>query len=240
MLILALDTSATTASVALLEDGVSVGAFHIYNKLTHSEKLLPMIDSLLTFVKKSIDDVDLIAVSSGPGSFTGVRIGVSCVKGLAFSRNIPVASVSTLEALAQNFSLFAPKKDEKVIVCPCMDARRDELYSAIFSFDGETFTRLSDDMAISCNALLLKLQEFGGTVYLLGDGGEKMYKFLDGSNPDFKFFSVPSIMCMQNAQSVGAVGYKKYLENDTVTSESLVCSYLRQSQAERNYKGEAK
>ncbi len=238
MLILALDTSATTATVALLEDGVSVGAFHIYNKLTHSEKLLPMIDALLSFVKKTIDDIDLIAVCSGPGSFTGVRIGVSCVKGLAFSKNIPIASVSTLEALAHNFLLFAPQKDERVIICPCMDARRDELYSAIFSFDGENIVRLCDDMAISCEDLLLKLQQDGAKVYLLGDGGEKMYKFLERTAPSFKFSSVPDIMCMQNAQSVGAVGYKKFLENDTVTAESLACSYLRQSQAERNYKGE--
>lgn len=238
MLILALDTSATTATVALLEDGVSVGAFHIYNKLTHSEKLLPMIDSLLTFVKKTIDDINLIAVSSGPGSFTGVRIGVSCVKGLALSRDIPIASVSTLEALANNFLLFAPKKMKRVIICPCMDARRDELYSAIFSFDGEKVERLSGDMAVSCQDLSSKLSEYDASVYLLGDGGEKMYKFLDEEKPAFKFYSVPTVMCMQNAQSVGMVGYKKFLQNETVTAEKLVCTYLRQSQAERNYKGE--
>lgn len=236
MLILALDSSATTATVSLLENGAPIASSHIYDKLTHSEKILPMIDSLLTFVQKSIDDVDLISVSSGPGSFTGVRIGVSCVKGLAYSRNIPISPVSTLEALAYNLRLFEPCNGDEVIVCPCMDARRNELYNALFTYDGNEFRRITDDRAISCEALEEELLSLGKKVYLLGDGGRKMHGHLKEINSSLDFFAVPNALCMQNAESVGRLGYQYYLEGKTTDSAGLVCTYLRPSQAERNLK----
>ena len=165
MLILAFDSSATTASVALLEDGVTIASSHVYNKLTHSEKLLPMIDSVLGFVGKTMDEVSLISVSSGPGSFTGVRIGVSCAKGLSFAKNIPVAGVSTLEALAENVRLFSPCTImEEIYVCACMDARRNELYNAVFSYDGKEIKRVTQDRAISCEKLEEELCSFGKRV----------------------------------------------------------------------------
>lgn len=236
MLILALDSSATTATVSLLENGVPVASSHIYDKLTHSEKLLPMIDSLLNFIHKKAEEIDLITLSAGPGSFTGVRIGVSCAKGLAFSKNIPIVPVSTLEALAYNVRMFFEKEGESVIVCPCMDARRNELYNAVFEYDGMEFKRLCDDRAISCEELEKELLTYGKKTVLLGDGGRKMYEYMNSVDSQARFFASPSSLCMQNAESVGYLGYKYYLEGKTVDAEKLVCTYLRQSQAERNLK----
>jgi tRNA threonylcarbamoyladenosine biosynthesis protein TsaB len=240
MLILAIDSSATTATVSLLENDKPIASAHIYERLTHSEKLLPMVDSLLNFIQKSINDVDLIAVTSGPGSFTGVRIGVSCVKGLAYSGNIPVAPISTLEAIAYNLRLYEPTITNEVIVCPCMDARRNELYNAVFSYDGISFKRLSEDRAISTQELESQLLGYEKKVFVLGDGGRKFYEYLKEKNSSLDFSSVPESLCMQNSQSVGYLGYQAYFDGKTTDASGLVCTYLRPSQAERNIKEDKK
>ena len=195
-----------------------------------------MIDHLLSFVHKRVEDIGLFALSAGPGSFTGVRIGVSCVKGLAFNNNIPIAPVSTLEALAYNLRTYFDKECDSFIVCPCMDARRNELYNALFEYDGTDFKRLCKDRAISCEELEGELCGYNKTIFLLGDGGRKMYEYMNSVNSNALFFSSPSSICMQNAESVGYLGYKCYLEGNTVDADNLVCTYLRQSQAERNLK----
>ncbi len=239
MLILAFDTSAKTASVALLENDIPIASSNVYGKLTHSENLLPMIDSLFKFVGKSVDDVELIALSAGPGSFTGVRIGVSCAKGLAYSANTPIAPVSTLEALSYNLSFCIKTEFNDVIVCPCMDARRNELYNALFSYNGNSFNRLTPDRAISCENLADELKSFDKKVFLLGDGAFKMHTYLETVEQGIDCYTVPDIICMQNAQSVGKLGYLAYVNGNCVNAENLVCTYLRPSQAERNLKGES-
>ena len=238
MLNLALDTTATTATVALLENDEAVASFHINKELKHSETLLPMIDAVLNFVQKSIDEVELISISAGPGSFTGVRIGVSCAKGLSYDKNIPIASVSTLEALAENVRGFRNFEKEEVILCPSMDARRDELYNALFLFNGSEIKRITPDRAISCDDLQKELLSYNKTVYILGDGGRKLYDYLKDSNSGVQFYPVPKSICMQNAESVGRVGYHKYKEGGLINAEKLSCVYLRASQAERNLKEE--
>jgi tRNA threonylcarbamoyladenosine biosynthesis protein TsaB len=238
MLILALDSSATTATVSLLEDGVAVASANIYDKLTHSEKLLPMVDSLLEFIQKKISDVDLIAISSGPGSFTGVRIGVSCVKGLSLLNNIPIVPVSTLEALAYNCRLFSECETDSFVVCPCMDARRNELYNALFEYNGVKFKRLTEDRAISCEQLEKELLEYNKKIVLLGDGGLKMFNYLKENNSSLDYQPAVFTARMQNAESVGYLGNKYFNEGKTVTASELVCTYLRPSQAERNLKEE--
>lgn len=126
MLILAMDSTAVAASVALLTDGAPLAAFHLDNGNTHSETLLPMVESVLRCTGKTVDDIDLFAVSAGPGSFTGVRIGVATVKGLAFGKGKPCVGVSTLEALAEN---LVPTGG---LLCPVMNARRGQVYNALF------------------------------------------------------------------------------------------------------------
>ncbi|MBP3583767.1 MAG: tRNA (adenosine(37)-N6)-threonylcarbamoyltransferase complex dimerization subunit type 1 TsaB, partial [Clostridia bacterium] len=165
MKILALDTTAKVASVAVLEDGRALAEYSVDNGLTQSELILPMAEDILKKLKLDFSDIELYAVTTGPGSFTGVRIGVSLVKGLAFGRSTPIVEVSTLEALAENISPLDG------ILVPCMDARRGEVYNALFTSDGECVTRLTDDRAISLDRLAEELSEYGADrkIYLSGD-----------------------------------------------------------------------
>ena len=152
MKILAFDSTAKAASVAVCDGERLLGLYNLDNGLTQSELLLPMAENLLASLKLSFNDMGLLAASTGPGSFTGVRIGVSLVKGIAFGRNIPCVSVSTLEALAENISTL------EGILVPAMDARRGQLYTAIFKSDGEYAERITPDMAISTEKLAEELK----------------------------------------------------------------------------------
>ena len=145
MLILALDSSASPASAALLEDGRILSEFYMNTKQTHSQTLMPMVESVLRLAERTLGDVDRIAVSAGPGSFTGVRIGVSCVKGMAMARNIPCAGVSTLRAMAEN------ARGMEGIVCAVMDARCGQVYNAMFRVSGGTRLLLVGDGAELCH-----------------------------------------------------------------------------------------
>ena len=157
MLTLGIDSSAVAASAALVEDGKLLGEFYCNTKQVHSQTLLPMVEGLLQTVGRSCGELDAIAVSHGPGSFTGVRIGVSCVKGIALPKNIPCVGVSTLEAIAYSGIPY-----EDAILCAVMDARCGQVYNALFLATGEGLERLSPDRAISLEELgqeLLKLTQ---------------------------------------------------------------------------------
>lgn len=232
MIILALDTTAITASVALLEDEKIIAQFGVHNKLTHSEKVLPMIDEVLKNSGYTIDDVELIAVSRGPGSFTGVRIGVAIAKGLAFPKNIKIVGVSALEALAENVRCNCPWMSPCLIL-PSMDARRNELYNAVFEFDGRDIKRLCEDRAISCEEVETELCGEKRLVFINGDGALKLYEHLVSNDKEIKTALVPEILLSQNAISVGKVGYRKYLSGDVEDTVSITPLYLRTSQAER-------
>ena len=140
MKILSVDTSATAASVALSEEGKLIGETFINTSLTHSQTLIPMVEQLLNNTKTEISDIDAIAVNAGPGSFTGVRIGVAAVKGLAFANNIPCVSVSTLESMAYNFL------STDCIVCAVMDARCSQVYNALFEIKNGVVTRFCNEI----------------------------------------------------------------------------------------------
>lgn len=232
MIILAIDTTAITASVALLENETLIASFDVHNKLTHSEKILPMIDSMLSASGYTFDNVDLVAVSVGPGSFTGVRIGVSTAKGLAYTRRIPVVGVSGLEALAENFRFLSKPELGRVVIAPSMDARRNELYNALFEYDGSTLTRITEDRPISCEELEQELLKLGIPVYINGDGAEKLYGYLS-ENTNIKAELAPLLMLRQSAVSVGKVGYRKYCNGEIEDVDKISPLYLRTSQAER-------
>ncbi len=220
MLILSLDSTATVASVALVRDGAVLGEYTVNAGNTHSVTLLPMIEHLLTMTKKKLSDVDLFAVSEGPGSFTGVRIGVACIKGLAFKFDKPCVGVSTLEALAYNLRGFGG------VICPCMNARRDQVYTAAFR-DGDALERLWDDTAISIAELSERLLEYTD-VHFCGDG-----YFLVSHLSEKK---TPERLTLQSAVNVAAVAEKLYNETEDksiFTSDALVPTYLRKPQAER-------
>jgi tRNA threonylcarbamoyladenosine biosynthesis protein TsaB len=223
MKILAVDTSALTLSVALTEDKKPVAQTTLNTGHTHSETLLPALEKLMDFASWKVSDIDLFAVSEGPGSFTGVRIGVSFVKGLAFGGKKCVG-VSTLEALAYNLLGF------KGIISPVMDARRGQFYNALFVSDGKTLTRLSEDRAISAEDLEKELEKYADkTVYLCGDGYEIARKMLKNENIE----DTPEALLKQNAYSVAVVALKEYEKGNATDDSTLSPTYLRVPQAER-------
>jgi tRNA threonylcarbamoyladenosine biosynthesis protein TsaB len=223
MKILAVDTSALTLSVALTEDKKPVAQTTLNTGHTHSETLLPALERLMDFASWKVSDIDLFAVSEGPGSFTGVRIGVSFIKGLAFGGKKCVG-VSTLEALAYNLLGF------KGIISPVMDERRGQFYNALFLSDGKTLTRLSEDRAISAEELEKELEKYSDTsVYLCGDGYEIARKMLKNENIE----DTPEALLKQNAYSVAVVALKEYEKGNATDDSTLSPTYLRVPQAER-------
>ena len=226
MKILAFDGTAKAATVAVTDGDQILGYSTINNGLTQSELLLPMAENLLKDLKMTFNDMEILATSVGPGSFTGVRIGVSLVKGLAFGRNIPCVGVSTLEALAENLSPL------KGILVPCMDARRGQVYSATFSYDGEKIERLTEDRAIALTDLAQELKKYEGqAIYLSGDGYDVAFKALTKAGVELR--KTPELLILENAVSVAMVAKKMYENGEAITDSELSPVYLRMPQAER-------
>ena len=226
MITLAFDTSAKIATCAVLDDERALASYSIDNGLTQSELIMPMAESMLSSLKLSFSDIGLIATSVGPGSFTGVRIGVSMAKGLAFGKNIPISPVSTLEALAYNLFPF------EGILVPCMDARRNQVYNALFECDGKEIKQITEDRAISLSELASELSNFEGKkIYLSGDGYEVASRALSAAGISFE--RTPAALIPENAVSVGRVGLKMYQAGLSVSDTELLPTYLRLPQAER-------
>ncbi len=226
MLILAIDTAALTASVAVCEcshgEITKYSLASVNNGLTHSETLFPLIDNTLKTSGKTIKDIGLFAVSVGPGSFTGVRIGVSAVKGLAFDGR-PVAAVSTLEALAQNIVAEG-------VICPLMDARRGVFYNALFKWEDGELIRITADRVIDAAALSAEIERYG-KAYICGDGAA-LYKTMHQGTGEI----VMPTLCtaQQNALSVAVCAAQRYYNACPLnTAEDLAVFYLRKPQAER-------
>ena len=225
MKILAFDTSAKTASVAVCDGGNILGVSNIDNGLTQSELVLPMAEALLSQLKVSFADVELYAVTVGPGSFTGVRIGVSTVKGLAFGRDIPCAPVSTLEALAENAAGLTG------LIVPCMDARRGQFYTATFAATVDGISRMTPDRAISAEELAEELRSYEGDIYITGDGYDVAHKLL--TSLGVKLATTPYLLRSQNAVSIARVAERMHAQGLCVSERDLAPSYLRLPQAER-------
>ncbi len=227
MKILSLDSSATSASVCVFDadENKIIGEFYINTKLTHSQTLVPMIDSLMTCTNLQYSDIDYLAVNTGPGSFTGIRIGVSVVKGLAMAQNLPCVDVSTLESMAYNFI-----DSDDVVVCACMDARRNQVYNALFSVDNGRITRLCDDRAISIEDLYNELKTIDKKIVLVGDGAQLCF---NQKPEDASVTLSNSSKRFQRASSVALCASSKIDNNNVTNAQSLMPSYLRPSQAER-------
>ena len=223
MKILSLDSSAVVASVALCEDGKLLAEYTLNNGNTHSETLLPMVESVLRLFGIRATDVDLFACSSGPGSFTGVRIGAATLKGLAFGMDTPCVGVSTLEAIAENAVLY------RGLICPVMNARRSQVYCALFQSDGERLTRLMPDAALSIAELDELLAAYGEAVAFCGDGYDVTVPVLTKTQS----IPLPERLRHQSAYSVAQVALRHYLEGEYTTDAGLAVTYLRPSQAER-------
>lgn len=222
MLILALESSAKAASVALMEDENLIAQYSQCSGLTHSRTLLPMLEDMLKNTEKKIADVDLIAVAHGPGSFTGIRIGVSTVKGLAWAAQKSCVGVSTLEAMAWHGASSGG------LICPVMDARRSQVYNALFEIDDNARPkRLTEDRAISLSELEQELRADGREPLLVGDGAKLTYDYLTQAGLACRM--APANLVYQSAWGVGMAALDKTPGN----ADDLLPVYLRLSQAER-------
>ena len=221
MLILAFESSAKAASAALCRDGHLVSQYSQCIGLTHSRTLLPMAEDMLKNAELSIGDVDVFAVAHGPGSFTGIRIGVSTVKGLAWASDKPCIGVSTLEAMAWHGVSAGG------YVCPVMDARRSQVYNAIFKIEGGRPVRMTADRPISLEDLASELREFDSPVFLVGDGAAITAAYLGGNNIAYR--AAPENLVWQSAWGVAMAAQDK----TPGSADDLLPVYLRLSQAER-------
>lgn len=223
MKILALESSAKAASAALAQDGRLLALSCQNSGLTHSVTLLPMAEALLKNAGMTIADVDAVAVAHGPGSFTGVRIGVSAAKGLCWGADKPAIGVSTLEAMAWNGEC-APAGS---LICCAMDARRNQIYNALFTFENGAPKRLSPDRAISLALLAGELKNEQKPIFVLGDGAVLCYNYLSEQN-------ISAVLAPENLRMQTAYGVCRAAEGKPpISAGGLIPVYLRLSQAER-------
>ena len=228
MLILALDSTAQVGSVALCQDETLIAEYTLNTGNTHSETLLPMVESVLRIAGYTVDDVELFVCTAGPGSFTGVRIGASTIKGIAFGKNRPCIGVSTLEALALNGVAL------EGVLCPAMNARRQQVYNALFDCHGTSLSRLCEDRALAITELGEELmREYPDRlVYLMGDGAKLVYDALH-ETIGARLILLPERLIHQSGYNTAMAGLRLCREGVTTTDAELAPVYLRPSQAER-------
>ena len=225
MLILAFETSAKAASVALLEGEKLLCESYQNTGMTHSQTLMVMAEDLLKQCGKTADDVEAVAVAEGPGSFTGVRIGVAAAKGFAWGRNIPCYGVSTIEAMAVSLGIWDG------FICPVMDARRSQVYNGLFSADCGKLTRIREDRAISLQDLGEDVKNLQKPVFLVGDGSVLCYNTLLEKVPTLLL--PPEHRMHQRAVGVGLMAARMIEAGLPGDGAALTPNYLRLSQAER-------
>ena len=225
LLLLAFETSAKAASVALFEGERLLGEQYQNTGLTHSQTLMVMAQELLRQCGKVPADVEAVAVANGPGSFTGVRIGAAAAKGFAWGREIPLYGVSTLEAMALGLGTW------EGYICPVMDARRSQVYNALFYVNQGAVTRVTEDRAIALSDLEQELKKCEKSVFLVGDGSNLCYNTLLENVPNLVL--PPEHRLHQRAVGVGLAALRQIAAGEAGDGKTLVPNYLRLSQAER-------
>ena len=225
MLLLAFETSAKAASVALFDGEKLLGECYQNTGLTHSQTLMVMAEDLLKQCSIKPEQVEAAAVAAGPGSFTGVRIGVAAAKGFAWGRQIPCYGVSTLESMALHLGAFDGT------VCACMDARRNQVYNALFTAKNGELARIAEDRATALSELAEELKTAKTPIFLVGDGSELTYRTLKDQIPELVLPQESHLH--QRAVGVGLAALKAIAQGDAGNAEALQPNYLRLSQAER-------
>ena len=225
MLILAFETTAKAGSVALLEDGKLLAESYQNTGLTHSQTLMVMAEDMLKAAGKTMAEVGAVAVAEGPGSFTGVRIGVAAAKGLAWGGEIPCYGVSTLESMARTLGAY------QGWVCPVMDARRSQVYNALFYVNCGILERRTEDRAIALSDLAEELKTAEEPIFLVGDGSNLTYNTLKDSIPNLVL--APEHRMHQRASGVALAAAAKIAAGESGDGAALTPNYLRLSQAER-------
>lgn len=227
MLVLSVDSSYSTATCALIKDDKILAEINLNDKKQHSVILMRLIDSILKEYEIDINDIDAFIISRGPGSFTGLRIGMATLKGLAFASKKPLISVSTLDALAYNSVSF------QGIICPIMDALRDNIYTCLYKNENNNLTPLIKEQCLNINELITILKQQTLPIIFVGDGVAKHKEFLQENIPN-SFFA-PNHSNFPKASSVGELGIKKINDGVIENIDSINPIYLRKSQAEREY-----
>jgi tRNA threonylcarbamoyladenosine biosynthesis protein TsaB len=226
MKILGIDSTAKTASVGITEDNKVIDHILVNQGLTHSETLLPLIDNILKKNNLTIDDMDAFAVNNGPGSFTGVRIGVAVVKGLAFKSHKPCFEVSTLDSIAYNC------KSKEGMVVSVIDARRNQMYNALYTSNGDSLTRLTEDRSLLIEDLYKDIKDYSGKVYIVGDGQENVKAYFESNNMSQDNFIYPEYLeNLQKGSNTALIAYNNL--NKKKTGEEILPSYLKLPQAEQ-------
>lgn len=227
MKILAIETSTLLGGVAVMDEGTLIAEIRLNVKTTHSERLMIGIDSALRLANMKITDIDVYSISIGPGSFTGLRIGLSTVKGFAFATGKPVVAVPTLDAFAWNFPFSAYP------VCPMLDARKKEVYTALYEWDGEGFKKVVPELSIRPEEFI---RDIKGPVVFAGDG-VRLYREIILSIKGNEAIFVPPQSDIPSASSVAFLGYKKAIRGEFSDPLTLTPFYIRKSEAEIKFGG---
>ncbi|MBR4760641.1 MAG: tRNA (adenosine(37)-N6)-threonylcarbamoyltransferase complex dimerization subunit type 1 TsaB [Lachnospiraceae bacterium] len=230
MKLAAIESSGLVASVAILSDGVLLAEYSVDYKKTHSQTLLPMFEEIVQMTETDPKSLDAIAISAGPGSFTGLRIGSATAKGLGLALDIPLVEVPTLQAMAYQAYGFAG------LVCPMMDARRGQVYTGLYGFDKEGFpTEVVSQQVCGCEEMIARINEAGERVLLMGEGSDVYrQKIEEGLSVPFAF--APPHMARQRAGAVASLGAGLFAQGKVISSDQHAPVYLRLSQAERELK----
>lgn len=226
MRLLAIDTSSAVASAAILEDNKLVAEYILNNKKTHSQKIMPMVEELMRDSELEVSDIDIFAAAYGPGSFTGLRIGVATAKALAHAVKKPMVEVSTLEGIAYN-ALYS-----SCLLCPIMDARRSQVYNAVYRNDGEVLKEVVAPRAISLEECVNELKLQNEKVLFMGDGVAVHMETIKEMMGEQAMFAKPPFL-NQRASSIAQIAYAKAQKGSVVSYLEFAPFYLRKSQAER-------
>ena len=226
MNLLAIDASGIAGSVAYIKDGKLVGEYYICDKLTHSQTIMPMLEDMKALLNIDLEEVNAVAVTSGPGSFTGLRIGVTAAKALALALEVPIIGVPTLDTMAHSMVYT------DYLICPIMDARRNQVYTALYKWEAHHLDRLTEHMAVDIESYLMDLNKKREKIIFLGDGvgvyKEKIKEIL-GDQAVF----APSFCNLQHASVLAHVATELYEKGQVEDPALFVPIYLRKSQAER-------
>lgn len=226
MNLLAVEASGIAGSVAYFKDGRVIGEYYICHKLTHSETIMPMMEHLKKIIEINLEEIDAIAVTSGPGSFTGLRIGVTTAKAMALALDVPVVGIPTLDVIANNIP-YSPYK-----VCPIMDARRNQVYTSLYEWRQEKMERISEYQAIDIDIYLKQLEESKESILFLGDAVWLLKDRIKNVLGERAHFAKEAHL-LQRASILGELAIEAYKNGEYTCAAEFVPMYLRKSQAER-------
>lgn len=233
MRILAIDSSSMVATVAITTDGILNAEYTINHKKTHSQTLLPMIAEIVKMIEIDMDSIDAVAITGGPGSYTGLRIGSATAKGIGLALNKPIINVPTIDALAYN--LYS----SQYVICPIMDARRGQVYTGIYKFEETEMKTIKPQCIMMIDELIKELDTIKESVMFLGDGVD-VHKQLIDDMMDTKHYYAPASMNRHKASTLGTIAEIYYKNGKTETAKEHKPEYLRLSQAERELKAKMK